>query len=280
MPHPEPASSGKDTRKIFVKCKCPDCDFVPQSHDEWLSHRRVHSGKRPFACNLCDSKFKLKGNRDRHFRQVHHKSDSVTCSWSGCDKTFTCERSMQKHVAAIHQQTMISCPVAGCTFASGWREGVKKHVRAIHAKEKPFTCSASGCHFTSSWSESLRLHMVAAHTKEKPFACSCGYVTSRRAHLKVHVDCVHKKLLRFKCHVCGKSFCLKSSLRRHQQVHAKQGHPVADCSSCLEDRIKKSKRSSHVSQEQQPSTSSFDGVSDLLTSVHLDMHLLSSHNLL
>ena len=83
--------------------------------------------------------------------------------------------------------------------------------------------------------------------------------------------------LRFYHNMCVARFYRKTHFRNHLQVHAKQGHPVAECASCQEQLVKECKQSSLVNQVKQPSSSSA-GVSDLLTSVHLDMHLLSSQN--
>ena len=125
----------------------------------------------------------------------------------------------------------------------------------------------------------LHRHTRAKHERRQ-VACShdgCAFRTSWPEYLKRHVESVHKNMLRYCCHVCRKGYYLNSNLRRHQQVHARQGHPVAECISYQEDLMKGYKQSSLATQEQQPSFSS-DGVSDLLTSVHLDMRLLSSSN--
>ena len=270
------SGEAESSQAALVKHKCPDCGYLARTPSKLTDHRRMHSGKRPFACDLCDSTFATKAHRDRHIRQVHLKSETVTCSWSGCDKTFASMRSMQLHVAAIHQQTLFHCPVTGCKFASGWKDAINIHVRAIHAKEKPFACSVAGCHYRSAYQTHLSSHRRSMHEGSR-VTCphdGCSYSASLPQNLKTHVECVHKKQLRYACHVCGNSVYFKSTLRRHQQVHAKQGHPVADCASCQEDLEKDIMRSPLVTQEEPPSVSS-DGVSHLLTTLHLDMRLLS-----
>ena len=175
------------------------------------------------------------------------------------------------------EEKPFTCSVAGCQFASAWEVSLKSHMLAVHAKEKPFACSVAGCHYRSAYQSSLSNHRQSVHDGRR-VTCphkGCG-LTLRPHHVKKHVDGIHKKVLRFSCHVCGKSFYLKSTLQGHQQVHAKQGHPVADCASCQEDLKEQIKQSSHVIQKDQ--SPSFEGISDLLTTLHLDLHLLSSQN--
>ena len=264
----------------YVKSKCPDCDFVPPTRHKWEEHRLTHSGERPFACPTCDSSFPQKHNRDDHVKRVHLKADRIACSWSGCEKTFSYANTMRMHVSSVHMKERIACPVAGCTHTSTRKASLRIHINAVHKKERRFICSVEGCSFRSAKVFDLRKHKRIKH-EGRQVACpydGCAFRTLWPEYLKCHEDSVHKSIFRYTCHVCGRRFYQKSNFRKHQQqVHAKQGHPVADCASCQEDLKKGSKRSSLASQEEQPS-SLCDGVSDLLTSVHLDMHLLSSGN--
>ena len=254
MSFQETDSNNKASMPPYVKSKCPDCDFIPPTRERWEEHRLTHTCERPFACPTCDQRFAAKAYRDKHVKRVHLKADRIPCSWSGCQKTFAEAHDMGRHVSSIHLKERIACPVAGCSHASSRKSYLVTHIKAIHKKSRvdesrQLACLHDGCDFRTSWSQSLINH-------EKS---------------------VHKKMVRHTCHVCGKGFYLKSTFRGHQQVHAKQGHLTDECISCRADLVKGSKRSSLVSQEEQPSSSS-DDISDLLTSVHLDMHLLSSRN--
>ena len=238
----------KDNAIQAMQCKrkCPDCDYTPPSRARWIEHRRVHSGERPFTCPSCDATFKTQSGCDAHVKQVHLKVDRVTCSWSGCDMSFSQASNMRKHVAIIHLKKRFPCSVAGCNFQSASPYDLSNHKRAMH-EGRQVACSHEGCDYRTSWP----------------------------SYMKSHVQEVHEKIKRFACHVCDKSFYQKVALQAHQQVHARQGHPVADCASCQEELRKLSKRSSVASQEEQPSVSS-DGVNHLLTAFHVDLQLLSS----
>ena len=262
----------------LLKHKCPDCSYATHKQDRLADHLRVHSGERPFACPTCDSTFTHGANRDRHIRRVHLNSEQVACSWSGCGKTFARVASMRLHVAVVHLKTRFSCPVAGCLFTCTRKTQVKKHITVVHKKEKPFACAVAGCSFRCAYQSHLVRHRQSVHEGRR-IACSydgCDYQTSWPQDLDTHVKSVHQKIVRFTCHVCGKGFYRKPVFRGHLQAHARQGHPVAKCASCQEELKKSFAPSSLVSQKEQPSSSG--GVSDLLTSVHLDMHLLSLHD--
>ena len=270
------SESRKPSGPALVQHKCTDCGYTTSVRSRLTTHRRVHSGERPFACPSCDATFKQKVHCENHVRQVHLEPDHVTCTWSGCVKTFASVASVQRHVAAVHLKTRYPCPFAGCAYFASWKSGVALHIQAVHSKQKRFICSVEGCNYKSCFRSNFQKHMRAKHKMEQ-LACShdgCGFRTSWPVSLKQHVEAVHEKQVRFACHVCGKGFYWKTSFRVHQEVHAKQGHPVAACVSCQESLLKGSKRSSLINQEEQASSSS-DGVSDLLTSLHLDMHLLS-----
>ena len=244
-----------------------------------ISHPSVLSGERPFACNLCDSKFTQKGHRDAHIRRVHLKNHTVSCSWSGCGKLFIYPATMRKHVAAVHKKQRFACSVAGCTHSSAWKSAIENHIQGVHAEAKCFACSVEGCSYKSKFRKNLLDHKRVVHEKRQ-VACvhdGCDYRTSWPQSMKQHVELAHEKKLLHACHVCDKRFFWKSSVRAHLQSHAKQGHPVAECASCQESLVKGIKRSSLVTQEEQPSSTS-DSVSDFLTSVHLDLHLLSTRH--
>ena len=270
-----PSESRKTSGLALGKYKCPDCAYKTTSSCNMTRHVRLHSGERPFACPSCDSKFSLKENRKKHIRQVHLKADQVTCTWSACDKTFTSARNLQEHVAAVHLKTRFACPVPGCKYTSGWKTNINPHIKAVHTHSKSYICSFAGCSYRTGYHSNLSKHRQCVHGGER-FACSydgCDFQTSQSENLKKHTQSVHEKKVRFACHVCSKSFYQKDDMSKHKQVHAKKGHQVAECASCQVD-LRGCKLSSLVNQEEQPSSSN-NNLSNLLTTFHLDLNLLS-----
>ncbi|KAL5016511.1 hypothetical protein ScPMuIL_006100 [Solemya velum] len=69
--------------------------FTQQSHLN--IHKRIHSGDRPFACNVCDKKFAESGNFKRHLF-THKNLKMHRCPH--CDRVFITESDFLKHVCS------------------------------------------------------------------------------------------------------------------------------------------------------------------------------------
>lgn len=66
-----------DASSIYVKgsqkygFRCPVCDKWQRSKAILESHMRMHTGEKPFACEVCSKQFSLKSNWKRHMLSVH-----------------------------------------------------------------------------------------------------------------------------------------------------------------------------------------------------------------
>ena len=62
---------------------------------------KVHEGKKPFKCSICDYIFSQKEDFTRHIVSVHDNKKPYRCSI--CD--FGCSKKgyLNKHIAAIHE---------------------------------------------------------------------------------------------------------------------------------------------------------------------------------
>jgi hypothetical protein len=70
---------------------------------------------RPWACELCPSRFSIKGHLSQHNRYVHEK--------------------YRPHC----------CPKVGCTASFGTRFARSQHIWTVHERKKPFACEVKGC---------------------------------------------------------------------------------------------------------------------------------------
>ena len=69
-----------------TKNQCTVCGKNIKLKQNLKSHLITHEDKREFECNLCESRFNLKGGLKRHIKIVHDKVMRFSCSI--CDKNF------------------------------------------------------------------------------------------------------------------------------------------------------------------------------------------------
>ena len=50
---------------------CPACDMPFYDRTKFRHHYMVHTGERPYSCNLCDFRSRQVGNLNKHIREKH-----------------------------------------------------------------------------------------------------------------------------------------------------------------------------------------------------------------
>lgn len=166
---------------VFSCIKCDKMFSTP--HGLEVHARRSHSGKRPFACEMCNKTFGHEVSLSQH-RAVHTAEKTFECKQ--CGKCFKRSSTLSTHLL-IHSDTRpYPCQYCGKRFHQ--KSDMKKHTY-IHTGEKPHKCVVCGKAFSQS--SNLITHS-RKHTGYKPFACElCPRAFQRKVDLRRHRDTQH-----------------------------------------------------------------------------------------
>ncbi|KAL4233986.1 hypothetical protein ACF0H5_005641 [Mactra antiquata] len=212
--------------------RCHQCSKIFSSLYELGVHQYTHSiyqnpsksGPWHFQCNMCMNKYATPEALHHHMSTTSHE---YPCPH--CQKNFTCERFLRKHLASHGTENQFECTVCKKSFKS---EHYLKNHSLIHTGEKPFECETCGAAFNRK--DKLKRHNLIHDAKMKykcPFrtVSGCPKEFSRPDKLKVHL-LTHSSEKPFTCETCGKDFTRKPHYTEHMRGH-KNDYPY-NCERC------------------------------------------------
>ncbi|XP_005109546.1 zinc finger protein 569 [Aplysia californica] len=161
--------------------ECPDCERKFSDAASMVSHRRhIHTGEKPFSCELCPKAFVTKSDLNRH-NLSHSEERKHECT--DCGKRFKQRNALISHMRRKARERSWQCGVCNKSFLS--KGGLMAHM-AIHSKVKLYECET--CERQFSQIASLKAHM-RTHTGELPYSCTfCGqkfaFISNKIRHEK------------------------------------------------------------------------------------------------
>lgn len=81
--------------KMYV-CQVEGCGKRFVDNSKLRRHQLVHTGERPFRCEICGKSFSLDFNLKTHLR-THTGEKPYVCKFRGCDKRFTQSSNLSAH---------------------------------------------------------------------------------------------------------------------------------------------------------------------------------------
>uniref|UniRef100_A0A669DZW2 C2H2-type domain-containing protein n=1 Tax=Oreochromis niloticus TaxID=8128 RepID=A0A669DZW2_ORENI len=196
-------------------------------------HSFIHTGKKPFACHLCELRFNRRDNLQHHLNRLHpdgvakREKQRQVQAWlcAVCGKTFSCRSRLKTH-EVIHSgvKPSLLCDFCGKEFKC--RSQLAVHFQT-HTGERPHLCDICGRKFARQYQ--LKRHKVLVHSNQvngedspsdAPFACGvCGKRLKSEALLTAHAR-IHTGDKPHRCGVCLRSFQRAACLKQHQvRVH-------------------------------------------------------------
>lgn len=184
---PPPSIDGKyDSNLSKTKATrlfaCSYCDQVCNRRIQLVEHERIHTGERPYKCDVCDATFAQRTNWRTHMNVSHLNRADYKCNT--CQRCFKRQRQLDNHIKSVHMKLRdLHCEHCEATFSDPIN--LKKHL-LCHTGAKDFSCQICGKQFSRVENRDIH-HFV--HSKRKPYACQgCGQEFMRKQQLLQHIN--------------------------------------------------------------------------------------------
>lgn len=170
----------KHKRVVHDKIKLYVCNLCDESFLYWKGHKNhmvyAHNAPHRFTCDICDYKTQHSQNFIYHKRQ---HSGELPYQCKECQKEFINARQLQLHMVTHTKEKNFICKV--CNKAFGASRYLSTHMK-IHTQERNYVCPVEGCGKSFIQNHVLKSHMKSTHPEvEIPPA---GTIVSKKIIIK------------------------------------------------------------------------------------------------
>nr|CAD7577110.1 unnamed protein product [Timema californicum] len=226
-------------------CGFDNCTSAFKTSSDLKRHQRMHTGEKPFVCELCDYKCAIKSNLTVHIRLNHSETRSIKCNshfpthgkeWRPQGRF--CEREgsisgttlesvkdtvpsvqpvrnwREELILASSGSQPVDCKI--CEHVSTSKKAAKDH-ETVHAEEvlKCGVCLFA-CMGPSCMKNHLKTHTVITVAQDKQYSCKhCSYTSKQLGNLRIHMRIKHP----------GMKFCRKEKLNAKDPPSSSKASP-------------------------------------------------------
>lgn len=133
--------------------QCPKCDKTFDRIGKYESHTRVHTGEKPFECDICHQRYSTKSNltvhRKKHSNETDFHKKEHKCPY--CNKLHASKKTLAKHVKRFHPENAQEFISIKKTKSESW-----KYLQEVfHAKASP-----GGAHDPALSGQALQVYLL------------------------------------------------------------------------------------------------------------------------
>ncbi|XP_055547654.1 zinc finger protein 260-like isoform X2 [Wyeomyia smithii] len=239
--------------------ECKFCHKKYGSSKSMASHMMIHTGEKPYKCDVCSKQYRTQSERRKH-AEIEHKAGTNIYKCGGCRMTFQEPLKYYQHVNTVHHRNPFRIRNYSCLLCAAKPQNpseLREHIYSEHSMDEYPRVQCSLCSTSFLSAQQLQSHKRYKHAERQPepVAIQCAHCDKKHyteLQMQKHMANEHGAEKKFECEICGRRFILRRSMRKHVKTHRKE-HQRLKCNLCdatfaLKGAIYEHWRTEHANQ--------------------------------